>query len=1272
VTLRERSPKPPRTKARFFATIRALLHLRGRGVPSTGRYLTSRAAAAPLVCATLAYAALLAAPAFAEAPSILRLSPLHVYPTRAFINPVDPAEISEPGGAEILLHGLESTYRFEYAPAESGHAPPAGSPAWLPAGSGTVPHKTAPYGTTRLFLGADSPEDGGGNGAGGLHHLDPNTAYYVRLELENADGKNETTISFTTPAVSQPEIYCIGHELVNPAVCQSSFRFLGGAPSFAFGTTFLDMEARVETNGADTKYSFEYSESESGPWLPFTEGASGTITKAEDFAQLHPKITGLAPETDYFGRLTATSHCRASEPTFECTVTDTTAMKTKTIKPIVGNGLVVTAIGAESAHALDTVYPGTFETHWRFEASGEENGSYAPVPGAEGTIAAAEAGEKFLPVQAELSGFSPGSPHFVRVFAENVNGTSISGVSGFETAGPPSEVTTFATHALHGESLRLLGSLVPHTAPVEGGSDYDTHYHFEYEPAAGAGEPFANAASTPEIDLGAGVGHQETVEPKAPFFTYDDQILGADLPPLAAGVSYRYRLVARNDTPGDPVVRGNEQTLVVPVPAVIAAQPPCPNQAFRSGPAAALPDCRGYEQITPVNKEGAQEIYNYNTTTVRGLIAGEDGDQLMLEAPSVSWPGAAGGSGDPYFFTRTGPGVWGLTAGSPQPETGFATLTPALFAPDLSAFAFESGYNTSLSPGPGESPTFGFNAGPAGGPYPVPALATVPRNQVDVQEGRAHNGWVAASRDLSKLILAANDRNLLPGPETGTHSGADLYEYSEGQWRQVNVLTGGTTIGSCGASVARGREDGVESHSSPNAVSADGSRVFFEAVPSANCSEPAHLYVRLNGAETIDLGAYRFAAANSAGTELLLDRTVAGSTEFFLSAGAGAPVALFSAKNPAFAESGGFEVSKDLGAVYFLSAQRLGPEAPAIAPETGVASTVFNLYRYDVGARTLHFVAQTSAQGPSYLSPDGRYYYFEGPEAHNSGGYGVAGLPGKNIPQAFRYDSATDVIQCISCASPFDPEPRLNSSFGGRTWYPRGGAVDGTPTITFVSGDGHFAFFSTPSRLVAADLDGEHRVESVRDHEEHGDEENETSVSSDIYEWRADGVDGCGQIQGCLALITDGRGGFQNLLLGTADEGRDVFFSTASRLVSSDNDTAIDIYDARIGGGSPPPPSLPVECEASACSIPPGAPNDATPSSLTFTGAGNVLQPAPVATRVTTRTAAQLRAERLTRALRSCRRKHKRRARSSCERQARSAYRASARKVTPTSKGAKR
>jgi hypothetical protein len=89
-----------------------------------------------------------------------------------------------------------------------------------------------------------------------------------------------------------------------------------------------------------------------------------------------------------------------------------------------------------------------------------------------------------------------------------------------------------------------------------------------------------------------------------------------------------------------------------------------------------------------------------------------------------------------------------------------------------------------------------------------------------------------------------------------------------------------------------------------------------------------------------------------------------------------------------------------------------------------------------------------------------------------------------------------------------------------------------------------------------------------------------------------------------LALITSGNGGFLNILLGTDRSGENAFFATNESLVPEDNDTAGDIYDARVDGGfAQPPPPLP--CEGDACTSPPAAPNDATPGSLLFHGAGN-------------------------------------------------------------------
>ena len=200
--------------------------------------------------------------------------------------------------------------------------------------------------------------------------------------------------------------------------------------------------------------------------------------------------------------------------------------------------------------------------------------------------------------------------------------------------------------------------------------------------------------------------------------------------------------------------------------------------------------------------------------------------------------------------------------------------------------------------------------------------------------------------------------------------------------------------------------------------------------------------------------------------------------------------------------------------------------------------------------------------------------------------------------QVYRYDSVEHAVECVSCASGFDPEPKLGANFG-KADSAQGTARDGVPRPSMISANGDFAFFQTPAALVPADVDGEVTPEGDLGggafQPEHASGDN--SVSGDVYEWRRDGVDGCRELQGCLALITNGRGGLLNILLGSAEDGRDVFIYTHSQLVAQDNDTAGDIYDARIGGGFPGPPPRPVECEGDACSSPASPPSDATPSS---------------------------------------------------------------------------
>jgi hypothetical protein len=1097
VSTTEHSAETSSVETGLLAVLASLLRGRGRGAPAPvlcggggGRRVGTCVAAG---CAIVAWGLLVAAPALAAEPPVFLPPPgvEHVHPTRAELQMTGPVP---PAGEQTYTRET----RIEYATSESGPFT-------------VVAHTFFPK------------RGAGGNGGGlraSLSHLTPETTYYARFFAETANGGSATeTIKFTTPGPSAPEV--TKPHLVSNSVDKA--------------VASIGVSAEIQTNAAETTYSFEYATSEAGPYAPFTSAATGKVTAAEESASPEASLTGLAPETIYYIRVTVeNAHGRSSE---------TIPFETNSDKPVASTQ--VESVTTTSALLAGSFQSDGFGVQWRLEYAAAEGGPWSVV--GEGMVSEAEveAGQGSVgPV--ELSGLSPGSTYYVRMFVDNGHGTYTSentgtprGPMSFRTPGPPA-VATFATYALEGETLRALGQI--HSGYIAyAPGEYQARYHLEYVgqrqfEATG----WAGATSTAETVL-----EERNGEPV--------NVVSEVFPGLTPGETYRYRFVASNTTSGDPVVDGNEETLTVPTPAPGEAQAACPNEAFRTGPSARLPDCRAYEQVTPAEKGGSQAAFSYvGGIDFRGFLTSADGEHVFLHDPGVKWGSSPGPARDNYFFSRT-PSGWQMTSSKPAGEPGPSDLEPQVFNPDLTQVGFEAIWDT----GPAESPDHEFKVGPPGGPYQV--AASIPRSQEATLVGESADG--------SKYVLASSDHTLA-GHGTGTTAGDDLYEFSEGKLRQLNVLGGspGTPISTCGATmptyheeqleVAPGRLETGELLNVESAVSADGSRVFF----TDECTH--HLYMRVNGIETVDIGAYELLAANAQGTALALRN------------GAGEVV--------------GYDA-----------------ETGKIEPSSGAVQA---------GERELAALAIPVRHTPEVGDPlaDSRDSYFVG---------NVAGLPHYRTGygrQVFRYDSVEHVVECVSCASPFDPEPRFSAFFNGNnTLVDNNGNTPSTfayagdeapPGIPFESlggsANGDFVFFDTPSALVPQDVDGEREPEQNYLTGELFSED--FSPSSDVYQWRKNGVDGCSRVQGCLSLITSGKGGFLNEFLGTDASGRDVFFTTDESLVPGDQDTESDIYDARIDGGLAAPAPRPAECEGDSCSTPLAAPDDLTPASATFQGAGDL------------------------------------------------------------------
>jgi hypothetical protein len=812
--------------------------------------------------------------------------------------------------------------------------------------------------------------------------------------------------------------------------------------------------------------------------------------------------------------------------------------------------------------------PGTYETGaYRFlykkgSASCEGEGAAPASPGL-----SLGAGHEELPAET-LTGLTANTEYTVCLRIETAGGTTVGPAVTFSTpTAPPLIGAESATNVLQTVAT-LHGEVDPeHSA---------TTYHFEYGPDTNYG----TSIPVPDGSVGSGTA----------YVAVSRQPIG-----LKAETTYHYRLTATNV---NSTVHGPDQSFTtLPVPP-----PPgsghCPNEALRTGPSANLPDCRAYEQVTPSDKEGAEDIFRGGD--VERTAVGQDGEHFLLYQLYSKWGKdvSSGQNNNSYVFSRT-PAAWRMTSLSPQPQTGGTqNLLATIFTPDLSQFLIEPQWQISLFK---RSTTLLFALGPAGGPYTT--VASEPDHRLETEHAEL-GSWTVQSADGSVAILATPDHELIPGhltPTTTPTSGEasdDLYEYSaQAGLRQLNVDSAGNTIGTCGAKMVRGIESKDQKEtfqnagepfeewnlSSEHAVSANGRRAFFYAGFGAECPTreelkyggggAVNLYMREGGQRTVDIGAYHFEGANPEGSRLLLSRGL----EFF-----SYDTETQAAKH-LFSVEGGVSnlrvISEDGNVFYFETGGVIGFGGP---PGGGI-------FRYDIAAETVRFVGNLDGGGGgAYTSPDGRYFYTGG---------GISG------GQIYRYDNAEGVAQCISCASPFDPAPGTANAF-----MPINGPSHNqiSPLGSPASANGDFVFFTSLSELVPADINGEIGEISI------GEEFSAQTPSTDIYEWRKNGIDGCTAVQGCLALISNGINGAPNILLGTTPSGRDVFFATHAQLAAGDGDTSGDVYDARIGGGFPTPPRS-VQCEADACRNPAPPPAEPTLATSVPNGPGN---PAPVSTTV--------------------------------------------------------
>jgi hypothetical protein len=427
--------------------------------------------------------------------------------------------------------------------------------------------------------------------------------------------------------------------------------------------------------------------------------------------------------------------------------------------------------------------------------------------------------------------------------------------------------------------------------------------------------------------------------------------------------------------------------------------------------------------------------------------------------------------------------------------------------------------------------------------------------------------FVAASENVEHVVFESS-AHLLPG-DAGRTSGSGAYEFAGDQLRLVDVDSAGNELSPCGSVVGNGN---ASTDALTHAVSQDGTRIFFTAPASGECGTPQRVYLRENGAQTIEVSASHCTLDCNAPQEV----TFAGATP-------------------------------DGSAAFILTAQQLTNDDTEQSP---------NLYRYDVadGSLTLLSAGQpgieADASAPALSSEDGQMVYFvaSGQLVPGEGVPGTPSLylsdhgtlrfvaPAEGIDLSEAEISADGSVLAFTTAAkllPGDTDTgvelyRYDANTGALTLISenQGGSGNGTSNVTFGTDEGQAELQPDGMRWMSED--GSRIVfmtsESLLPEA--------VNTMPDIYEW----------YDGNLGLISSGAGKDSVTYGGMSANGSSVFFSTDETLVPEDRSGGDpELYDARLEGGFPIAPPPPPTCEEDACQgVPPPPSVWPTPASETF------------------------------------------------------------------------
>jgi Fibronectin type III domain len=857
-----------------------------------------------------------------------------------------------------------------------------------------------------------------------------------------------------------------------------------------------------------------------------------------------------------------------------------------------------TNVTATTATLNGTVNPEGQEVTECFFEYGEE-ASYGKTAPCVETVGS---GTSPVPVHADITGLEQLTTYHYRLVTKDAIGQTVAGADQtLTTAGPGVSTAkldeTGTTYAV------VSASIDPNNAP--------TTYHVDY------GETSAYGSSTAE---------SPSVGTDAALHTVTTTITG-----LKPGTTYHFRFVATN-ADGTAMSTDTEAHTYV----VEQRQTDCSNESLRYGYGADLPDCRAYEQATPVDKDGTNAQLLYNT-----VQASADGGAVTFFT-QAGVPGGTGAGQLPIFLSSRGVNGWTTQGMLPAGRVGQSSSAVLGWTPSLSE-VFDSEVHVE----------------PPGRDFVLEARNTADGSVRPISTSTEHDTfeYVGASSDGRLVYFEISGAKLTP-EAIAEKKNVYVWDRATGALSLVGVLpdsacgsppctpAGGSVAGPYNWFDGEGAGGGATDTfflQAENAVSSDGLKAYFTA------GETGQLYVRENPASAGAVTAQVSASQKTNGTgpggtdpngprpAAFMMATPDGSKAFFTSPeeltndantgtsddgndlyryepASGALTDLTpDAADPNGAEvKGVLGVSEDGSYVYFAANGDLDGAGPgtlgncvAEANDDEGWQGACSLYLWHDGetrfVATLNPSGSTAAHGLSDAAdwlPRGRLRTGNAVAVNtarvSSDGHVVlfrsqnrlTAYDNHGVPEFYRYDAETGQLGCVSC----NPSGALDA---GRPMLQTETAFIGLSGLAGIqsrnlSASGDQFFFETGASLLPRDTNG----------------------TTDVYEWEADSAGSCENSAdegGCLYLLSTGKSPDPSNFADASASGDEAFLFTDQPLVGQDEDQLVDVYDVRVDGGlaSQNPPAA-ASCDGEECKLPANT-SLAPPfvASVTFSGPNN-------------------------------------------------------------------